>query len=149
MTEVTPNQSENPDESIGSSVDEVAPKKTRKPRQTSIDKQLERIELMLDSALGGATKFAELKNPFDAMVLQAGAPNLKQSILDLSREDKKVRDWLFDLSTSNLYLNVVAASLAIIIPILYNHNLIPPLFQKRKKPENTNGDETTEQLSFA
>ncbi len=64
----------------------------------------------------------------DGIVIKQGAPNLIEAILVLCQQDKNVRDFFLSLSTGSAYANVVIASLPIVIGILANHNLIPPIF---------------------
>ncbi len=104
---------------------------------------------MLDSALGMYASVAISKGwTPDVRVIAERGPMWKISILELSKEDKRVRDWLFDLSTSNLYLNVIVSSAALVVPILFNHNLIPPLFRKRSKESSDNGAESSVEEQF-
>lgn len=64
----------------------------------------------------------------DGTVISLGAPALIDAIIVLCQQDKEVRAFFLSLTTGSAYANVVIASLPIIIGILANHNLIPPIF---------------------
>lgn len=144
-----PNPTASHDVSIGSLDNESAPApaqaepKERKPRGRAAGQKqtLDRIRLMLEMTFGGATMIAGRANAVDGMIIKAGSPALIDSIMQLCEQDKRVRDFLFDLSSSSVYLNVAMASAAIIVPILANHGLIPPLFMPSPQPipNATNG----------
>lgn len=86
--------------------------------------------------LGSATGNVALLN--DARIITPVQPdtnqknmhvqNLIDAILVLAQQDKNVRDMLLAMTTGGAYTNVIIASVPIIVAILANHNLIPPLF---------------------
>ncbi len=64
----------------------------------------------------------------DGAVIRAGSPALVDSICVLCQQDKSVREFMLSLTTGSAYANVVVASLPIVVGIMANHNLIPPIF---------------------
>ena len=132
---------------------EIAPKKRgRKPGSVSINRQTEalgKIRTTLEMIFGASAgiiatvgvKTNNIALVNDAKVLTPSFPqenskpipnpqvqNLIESILVLCQQDKAVREFFLSLTTGSAYTNVVIAALPMIIAILANHNLIPPIF---------------------
>ena len=63
----------------------------------------------------------------DGQAIAMGAPNLTASIVELCRQDKRVREFMLSLTTGSAYANVAIATMPIVIAILANHNLLPPI----------------------
>lgn len=120
--------------------DDVQPKKRgRKPGSVSTKADIERIRVMLSVYLSGTSALVSKVNQIDALIIESGAPNLINAICVLAEQDKNVRLFLLQLSITGAYGGVIMASLAIIVPILANHNLIPPLFQAKPQQPQSEG----------
>lgn len=127
-----------PDSPIDALPTENAPKRRgRKPGGTNgapaentkrQSESIAKIDGMLDIVLSGAGMMAMQYNRADGMIIISGKDRLKASIIELCKQDKRIRDMLLDMATSSAYVGVIIASASIIIPILANHNLIPPIF---------------------
>jgi hypothetical protein len=83
---------------------------------------------MLTMAMGATAGVACRINQVDGAIISAGSKDLIDAIIELCRVDKSVRLYLSALATQSVYAGVIMAALAIIVPILANHGLIPPLF---------------------
>lgn len=66
-------------------------------------------------------------NAFDGQCILQGAPQLSSSLIGVAETNPKVRDALQKFVTAGAWAGVAAAAAAIAIPILQNHNVIPPL----------------------
>ncbi len=126
----------------GFSATEEAPKKRgRKPgAQVSRETEtLKKIRTTLEMMFGTVSTLAiasggvdsnGIPKPLarDGLVIQQSAPNLIDALLVLCQQDKNVREFFLSLSTGSAYANVVIASIPLVIGIMANHNLIPPIF---------------------
>ena len=116
--------------------EETAPKRRgRKPGSISAPKQTEvlaKIRTTLEVLFGTASALTIASgNPVlikDGHAIASGAPNLINSILILCQQDKNVRAFFISLSTGSAYANVMISAMPIVIAILSNHGLIPPIF---------------------
>lgn len=77
-------------------------------------------------ALKSSIKITSFIAPADAIAISDGSDDLRNAIVKLAENDIRVREYLYDLSTSGIYLDVVSASLAIILPIIVNHIPLTP-----------------------
>lgn len=137
---VNPNESaagftDNLDEVIETAVPENAPKKRgRKPGSQGVrqDASIGQIRTSLESIVGMITAGLYFSGKptlqADGQVIAQHSKNLVDSIVNLCKQDKNVRTFFLQLSQSSAYGTVVVAALPIIIGILANHGLIPPLF---------------------
>lgn len=146
---LTENQSENQSENLADSSqsslpnEEVAPKKTRKPRSPNgqavrADNTYERIRTGLTLVFGTASTLTSFANKTDAMLIQQHSAVIIDSIIELSKQDKGVRTFLLSMSETSAWGNVCMASLPLVIAILANHNLIPNLFRSPEAPQDAN-----------
>ncbi len=124
------------------SVDTPEPKKERKPRQsrqTASTEDMERIEGMLRSFATMAVGLTAQVSKNDAIVIakhtilmppvvEEHTPNLITATMQLAEHDRKVRTYLAGLAQQSAYLNVAVAGSAIVLGIMANHNLLPPMF---------------------
>lgn len=121
----------------------------RKPRGRvpNDGKELERIEGMLRSSAMLLCAIASKVNANDASVIYTHTlaepptvpeytPNLISATMQLCKEDKKVRAYLLGLSAQGAYLNIAMASGAIIMGIMANHKLLPPMFAPQESPND-------------
>lgn len=139
MPEATENLAKNDqnDESPGySATNEVnAPKRRgRKPGSTTTVKQTETLkkirttlELMFGTA-SGLMGAAGGKIALDGVIIRQGSPALIDALIVLCEQDKHVREFFISLGTGSAYANVVIAAMPMVIGIMANHNLIPPIF---------------------
>lgn len=118
---------------------EVKERKPRQPRQNA-DEALETIRGALTLALSGVGATVMAVNMVDGMAIAQGTPKLVDSIIMLAKQDKAVRLYLLRIATQSAYLNVIGSVVAILIPIMANHKLLPPIFAAPfALPQDTNG----------
>ena len=124
------NQTPSPDENTGFSDSSDGEIKERKPRGRSAGQTaaLARIRAMLETAFGGAILVTSGFNATDAMIISNSSTAIIDSVIALCQQDKKVRDFMYQLSATSAYAGVVIATMPMVIGILANHKLIPPLF---------------------
>jgi hypothetical protein len=117
-------------------------KKERKPRQarqSSTTEDMERIEGMLRSFATLAIGLTSQVNQNDAIIIakhtilqppvvEDHTPNLITATMQLAEHDRKVRVYLSGLAQQSAYLNVGVAASAIILGIMANHHMLPPMF---------------------
>jgi hypothetical protein len=130
------------------------PKRERKPRTPRVSEtdELARIEGMLRGASMLTIGVASRVKQEDAIVIARHTiapeknaigmnahPNVIDAVMQLCREDKKVRAYLLGLSAQSAYLNVAVAFASMAIAVMANHNLVPPMFNP--SPVNPNGTE--------
>lgn len=124
-------------ENTGFSVKE---RKSRGPNRGKDDEALALIAGSLTLALEGVSGLVSVVNPIDGMCIKVGSDRLVSSIVALAKQDKNVRLYLLKLATQSAYMNVIGSVMVIIIPILANHNLLPPIFAAPVSPVvNGNG----------
>ena len=140
----TPSENQN-DGAVGFSANEEAPIKKRRgrvPGSVAPAKQTEalgKIKTTLQMIFGAASGMAiavgvsTQNNALqrDGNILSPAhkaTDNLIDAILVLCQQDKAVREFFLAITTGSAYTNVVVASLPVVIAILANHNLIPPIF---------------------
>lgn len=120
-----------------------APARGRKPSvKASMDT---RIRTTLETMLGSVSALLTIAGEpaaTDGAILARGSPAFIDSLINLAAEDKNVRTFLVGLTTGSAYANVVIAAAPIVIGILANHALIPPIFGLMAPPlddgSNTN-----------
>lgn len=76
----------------------------------------------LISTIGGLVCMA---NVYDGTVIIQGAPALSEAYCDLAKDNPKLAKALEGLTRGGAYGAVIAATLAVAIPIAANHKLIP------------------------
>lgn len=124
------------------------PRKERKPRQArASNDDLDRIEGMLRSSAMLGIGIASRVKTDDAVVIarhtiapdpQNFAPNVIEAVMELCRQDRKVRAYLAGLAAQSAYVNVAVAFASMTIAVMANHNMVPPIFNPTspKAPEN-------------
>lgn len=84
---------------------------------------------LLSSA--GLLLYASDRTRADGEVILAGAPRLAEALSEVAVEQAaagkpQLYDTLKGITTASMWSNVVVAALAIVVPILANHGVIPP-----------------------
>lgn len=74
------------------------------------------------AALGTTSKNEKLIK--DGQILQVGLPNVNHELVELAKKDPSFRKYLEWLSAPGKYGGLIAASLAIAVPIMNNHGML-------------------------
>lgn len=83
------------------------------------------IEQAVAANVAGIAQIVGMFNQFDGAVIAQGSPYLARSVADVAARDPKVRKAI-EHAMSNLgWGQVIAAVMAIAIPIMVNHQVIP------------------------
>jgi len=137
---------------LNGSSSEIEPKKRRGrvPGGVNVKAQgetLKRIETGFKGMLQGAGSLMLAmggKVALDGQAILLNEPNLTASVVELCRQDKRAREFMLSLTTGSAYANVAIATVPIVIAILANHNLLPPIFgiapQQTQSPNGTQVD---------
>lgn len=66
-------------------------------------------------------------NREDGTIIQKGGPDLVHALVELAKDDRELRKYLEWIAAPGKYGPLTMAALAIVIPILANHGLIPTI----------------------
>ena len=114
----------------------------RAPRRASRKAELNTIAERLTMLLGAVSLAAGMFNARDGRIIDRGTDRLVTALIHLAEQDKRVYLLLQNLAVGGAYSEVTIAALAIIIPIMVNHNLLPPLFAITVPEDDTSADNT-------
>jgi hypothetical protein len=74
-------------------------------------------------------------NPFDGQIIQKGSPKFCSSLMVPAEQNPKIRKTLTMVAEGGAWGAVVAAGLAIVLPILANHQLLPMQIKQRQEQQ--------------
>lgn len=98
---------------------------------------------MLTLYSDGIKSLIRARNKVDGDILEANMPQLIAAIVQLAEQDKNVRAYLLAMTVNSAYANVIVILVfGIIIPILANHGMLPPLLM----PQQPNPDAVPSQM---
>lgn len=99
------------------------------PRESAaLKRDLAIIRESLLALVGGLGLSVSLVEPFDGKIILERGPHLVDALVALARQQQRVREALLAFVTASAYADVAMASLAILLPILAHHRLLPELF---------------------
>lgn len=99
-------------------------RKTSTARST-VDKEIEQLRDKLTNWIGMAGIAAMTRNTFDGMVVTNNADTFVDGWLEVARVQPKFRKVLLQITEAGVYATAVSNTLAIALPILANHGMIP------------------------
>lgn len=91
-------------------------------KQTKSSAELNRD---LEAILGALGTGVGILNEADGVAILEGTPKLALALTHLAEKNPKVRAFLTNMSTGFVYSELLVAVVAIAIPIMANHNLLP------------------------
>lgn len=113
------NQSANQTENTGSG------DKAPKGRKSNVDKELERVKETLYPIVATVGIGVKMVNPVDGSIIIDKGTGVVDALCLVAKEDEQVRKALLMLTTGTVYTQLAIAVLALIVPILANHRLVP------------------------
>lgn len=99
------------------------PKQTSGGRWSKADSVRSSLNTLVNGAGLGLQAFPALAADGQTLILTS--PQIIDALIQLGREDKRVRLWLERLAAPGKYGPLVMASLPLLVGILANHNLLP------------------------
>lgn len=95
---------------------------TRTPRGWSGSAEVEQVLIQYVNALGTGVTFI---NPLDGRVIATGGPAIAHELVELAKSDMKLRKTLTSLTRPGKYGPLTLATMAVVLPIMANHHLLP------------------------
>lgn len=89
-------------------------------------------------------------NQYDGMVIIQGTPRMAKALANLAEKNPKVKRNLERMLAGGSYGEVVLAAALIAVPIMANHDLMPPSIQQmygKAIPDKEEAEETTEPIA--
>ena len=97
----------------------------------------ETVELALLRYFGTLTFVVSFVNPDDGTVIAEGAPAVAKELVELGRQDKKLRDLLEKLTAPGKYGPLALAIFPIVMGLMANHGLLPQFILGPSTPERS------------
>jgi len=94
------------------------------------------IERALNTYIAGISTVIQIVNEEDGKIIAAGGPDVVAALVQLGRDDKKIRRALELAATPGKYGPLVMAILGIAFPIAVNHGLVPTIILRTDKGVN-------------
>jgi len=112
---------------------------TRSPRGWSGSAEVETVLVQYVNAIGTGVTFI---NPDDGRVIATGGPAIAHELVELAKSDMKLRKTLTSLTRPGKYGPLTLATMAVVLPIMANHGLLPQ-FRVPGATTDTNSPEST------
>jgi hypothetical protein len=99
--------------------------KTPSGRPTTVQKELDLLEIELNKHVSMIALIVMTREPFDGQIIAGNQDRFIKAWLEVARTNAKLRKALIRITSVGAYGEAVTATLAIVAPILAHHRIIP------------------------